>query len=361
LKVAILGSGNGGCAMAADWSLHGHEVSLFDFEQFTTQLDAINNNGGIYVEGELEGFAELDYVGHSIEKAIEHAELIVLVGPAYSTQPFAEALKPHIKKGQHVIVCPGSTGGGLVVKKELNLAFDDDSIIIAETSTLPYATRNIEPGKVYIYNRLKGGLYIAALPMDKTAFMMEQFDQIYQAFEASDHYFQTMLQNANPVIHPAVSLLNAGRIDNPDVDFLFYEEGVTPSVGRLVEATDNERIKIGKTLGVNVLPDTLIGVRQGYMLEADYETGYSKAPGFKGVMAPPQLDNRYINEDVGYGLVFMKELADKLNLETPIIDSIINIASVVMKRDFWGEKRRSLALLGLEGLTAEELFERFKA
>lgn len=361
MKIAILGSGNGGCAMAADWSLHNHQVSLFDFEQFTTQIDAINNNGGIYVEGTLEGFAELDYVGHSIEKAIEHAELIVLVGPAYSTLPFAKVIKPHIKKGQHVIVCPGSTGGGLVVKKELKLAYDDDSIIVAETSTLPYASRNIEPGKVQIYNRLKGGIYIAALPMDKTAFIMEQFDQIYQAFEASDHYFQVMLQNANPVIHPAVSLLNAGRIDNPDVDFLFYEEGVTPSVGRLVEAADNERIKIGKALGIDVLTDTVIGVKQGYMLEADYENGYSKAPGFKGVMAPSQLDNRYINEDVGYGLIFMKELAEKLNLETPIIDSIISIASVVMKRDFRSEKMRSLASLGLEGFTVEELFERFKA
>lgn len=360
MKVAILGSGNGGCAMAADWSLHDHEVSLFDFEQFTTQISAINKNGGIYVEGSLDGFARLSYAGHSVEKAISHAELIVLVGPAYSTKPFAEAIKAHITGGQHVVVCPGSTGGGLIVKKELGLDFDDDSIIVAETSTLPYASRNIEPGRVHIYNRLKGGLYIAALPVGKTLIIKEQFDQIYHAFEASDHYFQTMLQNANPVIHPAVSLLNAGRIDNPKDDFLFYEEGVTPRVGRLIEAVDNERIIIGKSLGINLLPDTVIGVRQGYMLEANYETGYSEAPGFKGVMAPSTLDNRYINEDVGYGLVLMKELAEKLNLETPIIDSIIKIASVLMERDYQKEQLRSLASLGLDGLTIEELYEKFQ-
>lgn len=360
MKLAILGSGNGGVAMAADWALHGHEVSLFDFEKFSTQIDAINKNGGIYVEGALEGFVKLNYAGFSIEKALEGVELISIVGPAYSTKPFAEILKPCIKKGQHIVVCPGSIGGGLIVKNELKLSYDDDSIIVAETSTLPYASRNIEPGRVHIYNRLKGGMYISALPIEKTEFIMDKFDQIYHAFTAADHYFQTMLQNANPVIHPAVSLLNAGRIDDPNVSFLFYEEGVTPHVGRLIEAVDIERIKIGKALGVEILPDPVIGVQQGYMIQDNYETGYSTAPGFKGVMAQSQLDHRYINEDVGYGLVFMKELAEKLGVETPIIDSVINISSVIMKRDYRNEHKRSLKSLGLEGLTAEELFRNFK-
>ncbi len=360
MKVAILGSGNGGCAMAADWTLQGHEVSLFDFEQFNIQIDGINKKGSLHVEGALEGFANLVYAGYSIEKAIDGVEMIALVGPAYSTKPFAEVLKPHIKKDQHVVVCPGSTGGGFIVKNELGLNFDDDSIIVAETSTLPYAARIIEPGRVHIYNKLKGGLYISALPTTKTEIILKMFDQVYRAFKASNHYLQTMLQNANPVIHPAVSLLNAGRIDDPNVTFLFYEEGVTPHVGRLIEAVDNEKIKVGKALGVEVLPDPVIGVQQGYMVEDNYETGYSSAPGFKGILAPSQLDYRYINEDVGFGLVFIEELAKKLNVDTPVIESVINIASVIMKRDYRSEKMRCLATLGVDGLSVAELYTKFK-
>ena len=359
MKLAILGAGNGGVAMAADWALQGHEVSLFDFEKFGTQIDAINKNDGIYVEGAMEGFVKINYAGFSIEKALNGAEMIAIVGPAYSTKAFAQLIKPVINKGQHIVVCPGSIGGGLIVKNELGLSYDDDSIIVAETSTLPYATRNIEPGHVHMYNRLKGGLYISALPMRKSEFMKEKFDQIYNAFKISNHYFQTMLQNANPVIHPAVSLLNAGRIDDPNASFLFYEDGVTPHVGRLIESVDIERIKIGKALGVDIIPDPVLGVEQGYMIEDNYETGYSTAPGFKGVEAQSQLDHRYINEDVGYGLVFMKELAEKLEVETPIIDSVINIASVVMKRNYRNEHKRSLETLGLNKFTAEELFNNF--
>jgi len=31
MKIAVLGSGAGGTAVAFDWSAHGHEVFLFDF------------------------------------------------------------------------------------------------------------------------------------------------------------------------------------------------------------------------------------------------------------------------------------------------------------------------------------------
>jgi opine dehydrogenase len=47
VKIAVLGSGNGACATAADWSLHGHKVRMFDFKEFTRVLKAIEAQGGI--------------------------------------------------------------------------------------------------------------------------------------------------------------------------------------------------------------------------------------------------------------------------------------------------------------------------
>jgi opine dehydrogenase len=355
MKITILGSGNGGCAMAADWSLAEHEVSLFDFESYSTQIKAINKVGGIYVEGELNGFAPIAYAGHSIEKAVKDTELIVVVGPAYSTEAFAKAVKPYIKKGQDFIVCPGSIGGGLLFKKTLGLEFEDESIAVAETSTLPYACRNIEPGLVHIYLKLKGGIFISTLPSQANTRIHKKIDQVYNAFAIGEHYLHTMFQNANPVIHPAVTLMNAGRIESTNGDFYFYEDGVMPAVGRLIKAVDDERISIGNALGINILSDPKIGVMQGYMTSEDYETAYSEAPGFKGVKAQSQLDHRYLNEDVGYGLVLMSEIAKKLNVETPIINSIINISSKVMEKDYRNENKRSLEILGLSNYSLDEL------
>jgi hypothetical protein len=47
---------------------------------------------------------------------------------------------------------------------------------------------------------------------------------VYPGMEAAKNVIQTSLQNANPVIHPAVSLANAARIERTG-NFLFYEEG----------------------------------------------------------------------------------------------------------------------------------------
>ena len=70
MKIAVLGSGNGGCAVAFDCAAHGHRVSLFDFEQFPASIKAVQNNGGIHCEGELRGFQPVVSAGHEIEKAL---------------------------------------------------------------------------------------------------------------------------------------------------------------------------------------------------------------------------------------------------------------------------------------------------
>lgn len=355
MKIAVLGSGNGGCAVAFECSKAGHEVSIFDFENFPASINAIRGNGGIYSEGQLQGFQKVAYAGFDIERAMKDAELIFVVGPAYSTRPFAEACKPYLKKGQIVVVCPGSCAGSLVFKNALGVAVGDEDYIVAETSTLPYAVRLTEPGKIHVFLRLKDGVLISALPSKHTAHVNNMISTVYSYMIPASSVLQTSLQNANPIIHPSVTLLNAGLIERTKGDFFFYEDGVTEGIGRLIEALDKERIAIGKALGFDIIPDPELGMRQGYMQEATYHKGYSEAEGFKGIRAQNSLDYRYINEDVGYGLVFMAELGKQLGVATPVADSVIAIASVIMARDYRAEKARTMESLGLGGYTSDEL------
>ena len=59
MNIAVLGSGNGGCAVAFDCAAHGHQVSLFDFELFPASIEAIQNNGGIACVSTSPGFNSL--------------------------------------------------------------------------------------------------------------------------------------------------------------------------------------------------------------------------------------------------------------------------------------------------------------
>ena len=355
MKIAILGSGNGGCAAAADWSLAGHEVRIFDFEQFPKIIEAINKNGGVTVEGELNGFAPIVYSGHSIEKAIVDADIILSIGPSFSTEPFANVIKDYITPNQIYVVCPGSFGGALITKKIFMNTKNASACTICETSTLPYAARIIKPGVVKIFLKLKGGLFLSTIPKEQGENAIKAFRAVYPHTQKAKNVMQTMLQNSNPVIHPAVMLLNAGAVERSKGDLLFYEEGVTPSVGKLIKAVDVERIMIAEKLGVKIIPDGELGVLQGYMTDPSYEYGYASAPGFKGIAAPDTLNNRYLTEDVGYGLVFMSDLAEKLGLAVPMIHSVINIASKLMETDYIKKSIRTVDTLGF---SIEEILEK---
>ena len=355
MQITVLGAGAGGTAVAFDCASHGHDVRVFDFEQFPDNIAMIAKQDGIHAEGDISGFGPIAYSGHDIDQALRGAELIYVVGPAYSTEPFGKAVAGKLSAGQTVIVSPSSCGGALAFKRAAGLALNDDSIRVAETSTLHYAVRLTEPGRIRVFLKLKAGNLVAALPKTHTGDILELIADVYPGMEPAESVLQTSLQNANPIIHPAVTLSNAARIEMTGGNFLFYEEGVSDSVGRLIEALDKERIAIGKKLGISVLPDPEMGMRQGYMLEANYGPGYRKAPGFLGIGAQPQLDHRYLNEDVGYGLVFMSKLGQQIGVATPGMDAVINVASIVMARDYRAEALRTPESLGIADRSAAEL------
>ncbi len=355
MKIAVLGAGAGGTAVAFDCASSGHDVRLFDFSDFPENIAAVAGQKGIHAEGDIAGFATVTSASHDVDATLEGAELIYVVGPAYSTTPFGEAVAGKLSAGQTVIVSPSSCGGALAFKKAAGLDVEDDSIRVAETSTLHYAVRLTEPGRVRVFLKLKAGNLLAALPGRHTDAVLQMIADVYPSMEPAKSVMQTSLQNANPIIHPAVTLANAARIDSAGVDFLFYEEGVSDATGRLIEELDKERIAIGAKMGIEVLPDPVMGMRQGYMLADNYDEAYRNAPGFKGIGAQPTLDHRYLNEDVGYGLVFMSALARQVGVETPTMDAIIQVAAVLMNRDYANEALRTPASLGIADLSAEEL------
>ncbi len=355
MKIAVLGAGAGGTAMAFDCATHGHEVRLFDFEAFPENIAAVAAQGGIHSDGDLSGFAELAGAGHDIDAALDGAELVYVVGPAYSTEPFGEAVRGRLEAGQTVVVSPSSCGGALAFKKAAGLEVDDHSVCVAETSTLHYAVRLTEPGRLRVFLKLKAGNLLAALPATRTGDVLAMIADVYPGMEPAQSVLQTSLQNANPIIHPSVTLANAARIDTEGHDFLFYEEGVSDATGRLIEALDKERIAIGAAMNIEVLPDPAMGMRQGYMLADNYGEAYRNAPGFLGISAQPQLDHRYLNEDVGYGLVFMAALGRQLDVATPNIDAMIRLTSVLMAREYASEARRTPETLGIADKSPEEL------
>ena len=68
MKIAELGSGNGGTAVAFDFASNGHDVYLYDLPQFNENISAIREAGGILSEGRMQGFAKSTLFWYDLKK-----------------------------------------------------------------------------------------------------------------------------------------------------------------------------------------------------------------------------------------------------------------------------------------------------
>ena len=211
MNVTVVGSGNGGLATAFDFAFHGHDVRLFDTPHFPDHVGAVSAAGGIHATGELEGFAD-DRLRRlrGRDRSRREPSWSCWSGRRTARRIRPGAVAPHLAPGQAVLICPASCAGAITFKRTAGLALDDESITVGETSTLPYAARIVAPGRVNIFHKLSGGVFVAGLPRSGTERLMSMIQDVYPGTEAAESVFQTTLQNGNPVIHPAVTLLNAG-------------------------------------------------------------------------------------------------------------------------------------------------------
>ena len=69
---------------------------------------------------------------------------------------------------------------------------------------------------------------------------------------------------------------------------------------------------------------------------------------------PGTFQDRYLTEDIPYGLAVLEELGQKTGVSTPITTAIINLAEILVGSDL-RVNRRSLEKLGLAQLDVNEI------
>jgi opine dehydrogenase len=77
---------------------------------------------------------------------------------------------------------------------------------------------------------------------------------------------------------------------------------------------------------------------------------------YRGVGSPKSLIHRYVLEDIPTGLVPMSRLATLCGLNTPAIDSVINIACQLYDCNFWHDGR-GLTSMGLTDMMPSEVID----
>lgn len=347
---AIIGGGNGGQSLAGHLSIMGFPVRLFDI--FEETVEAINKQGGIHVTGVVEGFGKLEFATTDIGKALEGADVAMIVAPAVAHKTIAQSCAPHLVNGQIVIIHPGATCGTLEFKQVLNDSGCTADVTVSETNSLIYACRSPKPGHASILG-IKEDLVLASIPNSENPRVLSLIQKAFPQIVGGKNVLEPSLGNANAIVHPAPTLLNTSMIESKH-EWLYYHEGITPSIGDFVEALDKERVDLAKSFGIDVVP-----IKEWYRIAYNAEgENLSEAvknnEAYAGIQGQKSLRTRYLLEDIPTGLIPMVELGKLQGIPMPRMQLIIDLGQYLLQEDFYKEGR-TLTNLGLEGMTGDDL------
>lgn len=361
-----MGAGNVGHALAFDTANHGVEVMLYEHPKFSDKLKDIEKAGGITsvetleVSGKLmpsglPGFAKIAHVTTDLQTAIDFSDVLCLTIPSYAQDIFFKSIAPFLKDNQVLILISGNCGA-LAFKKILNDLHITTNITLIETNSSPYAVRVINPAEIYILGKKKI-VGAASLPI---AYLKENHDYIESLIQTKtdllDNVLEVAMSNVNLIIHVATAVLGMGPMESRQGAIQFYKEGASESVSKVLEQEDLERIRIGKSYKLNLKPfvenmNTFYGLNTKNIYDFSQNTPVHNAMPNDSPKSPQE---RYISEDCPFGLVPVYSLAEKANIDCPVIKSIITIAGIYNEIDYF-KTGRTLEKLGLAAMSVEEI------
>ena len=348
-KLAIIGAGNGGFAMAGDLALAGFEINLYELPRFEHNIIPIKEKGGLEITGVAKnGFAKLSVISTDIRKGTEDCSCIMVVTQALAHEEVARWLAPVVKGGQCIFLFPGS-GGSVLFGKIFHEQKVDSRVGIAEALTLPYACRKTGPVSINI-SRMLGVLGLGAFPGKNIDWIFPIFQAIYPSSFKMSNGLEVGMCNANIILHPAPTLLSLSRIEHSRGDFYLYKEGFTPSTEKVIDALDIEIAAIFRALGFPSKSSKEIFEKR-YEKPWDEQFNIMRKLGSKG---PFDVKTRYITEDVPIGMVLISSVGKLLGIPTPTFDSVIHLCGVVNDTDYLSSGR-NLSKLGIEGMDTETL------
>lgn len=363
MKIAILGGGNGAHAWSADLSLGGHEVHLCELPAFKENIEpAIKKGNKIEIVGKArEGTAEIAMITTDIKKAVKGVDMINVVMPAFGHEPWFRELIPVLEDGMMIVMHPGNYGCLRLMKMMEEMGVKKD-IIVGDASTLVYTCRRYGPAQVRV-NGFKKNVGIAALPPKNTKKVLAALEEIIPGrFIPADNVLQIALENGNAQFHTPIMVLNAGRVEDQKGEFLFYIEGASPTVSKMVQILSDENAEVGKALDMTIT-DPKDSLRLMYDAHGDnmYECFQNTEPYHDRVCesAPSYLKHRYLSEDTPYGLVPLSSIGKLVGVPTPVTDLFIGMSSLLNETDFM-KTGLTVEKLGLAGLTKEEIIQKVK-
>ena len=378
MPIAILGAGAVGKTMAADCALAGKEVRLWDQPRFAKTNFTNIEKTGITLAGaqfsyfgyQRKGTVKIALATDDMAKAVKGAGIIIVAAVAVAHETIFRELIPLLEDGQVIHILPDNCGTapygirvvrrGGVVTNECKV---EDRITTIRGCALPDTDTDAFMASAWYIPA-----FGAIMDADGEVTISKKGEEFHHGFVRGNTVLDINLSNVNPVIHVPGAVLGAAVMQNFDTvlgqdkkNYSLYGFALCPAIAEVQAKFWEEEKALAAKMEVGLCTvnyedffsrTTMYG--KEYM-GPDFAVPFTeKYENFYGD-GPFDLENRYITEDVPVGCYLMSQLGKKYNVPTPIIDSMILLASTMLKRDLAADSKYTLDYLEIGHMTHEQL------
>ncbi|XP_033736610.1 opine dehydrogenase-like [Pecten maximus] len=370
LKILVCGGGNGAHCMAALASSRPHVdvrvLTLYadEAERWTQALKEEDMTISItYSEDNIEDVkSRPSLVTKDPAKAAEGIHMIFFTVPAFAHAQYLQAIAPHILDNTLLIGLPGQAGFEFQAVKALG--DKAKQCAVASFESLPWACRTLEFGRHVQLLGFKEALGAAILIGSKSNLTSHSLDIIQfifgenPVFKVINNYVAINLM-AKSIIHPPLMYGRWRRYTDEVLHEkpLFYQ-GVDDEQASLLSKVSDEVVMTAKVIeskrkniDMSAVIHILDWYREYYCHEISDHSCLKNAmqtnKAYDGLLHPmkqvatkgsegfvPDFNYRYIREDVPFGLVVMKGIAQIAGVDTPTIDIIIEWAQKQLNKEY---------------------------
>jgi opine dehydrogenase len=187
--------------------------------------------------------------------------------------------------------------------------------------------------------------------------IMNDIFDTYVKFLPADNLLEVDFENINFTLHPFPVILNYGEIEKNGKAFRHYMDGITPMISEKMKKLDEERLEVGKTLGLN-LQDVISQLKMYYGkndANTIYEYVQSDESPYKDLVGQ-SVNGRYITEDVPGVIVPIMLLAERVGMKMPAAELAVKLSSFLHDVDYIKEGT-TLEVLGIEDMDIDQIIK----
>ncbi|MGZ2260233.1 NAD/NADP octopine/nopaline dehydrogenase family protein [Roseobacter sp. A03A-229] len=348
MKVGLAGAGSIAFGTAAVLHDNGHDPMLWSPSGQGTE--ALRSGQLLVATGALEAEFAPRVASSAAELASDNDVLIVAL-PGYGHKAVLDALAPHIE-ARHQVIISSHASLGAIYLAQLLAARGVTVPITAWGTTICTGRRSA--GTEMKLNTVRSRVDLCTVPAERSEEALALCEALFgDRFQPRDGLLAISLSNLNPQNHMGIALGNITRMERGES----WSQGqnVTPTVGRLLEKLDEERLAIAAALGLEV--KTIFEhfhLSFHVPIASISEMNQQMHAQGNGGTGPATADSRYVTEDVPYGLVLTAALGRLSGHPAVLHEAGIQIFSAMYDREFDTENQ-ILDALELDRHSLEDL------